>query len=193
MSEPGSQGGISLAGLGAYALWVHSQTFVKYVQGATWPNVRSSRIFERWAEGVGLLLEERMLPYMCFAQGCQRPTRCLGASCVAYMRPRKQSPVMPPPPVGQEGLLGLWHNFLFAGARGRAVAPRAAIKRGFLWWRDGAGGDYLKADFRAALKRAHLHQFTNGLAMVVSAQSGLSQWRAQAPCELGGWAAAWFS
>ena len=32
-----------------------------------------------------------------------------------------------------------------------------------------------------------------GLATVVSAQSGLSQWRAQAPCDLGGWAAAWFS
>ena len=37
-----------------------------------------------------------------------------------------------------EGILALWHNTLFAGARGRTFAPRAAIKRGFLPWSDGA-------------------------------------------------------
>ena len=146
MNEPESQGGISLAGLGVYALWVHRLTSATYVQGAVAPNVRSSRLFKYWAKRVGLLLEECMLPYMRLAQGCPHPTGCLGASCMAYMQPSKQSSAMRPPPVCQEGVPGLWHNSLFAWTRGRTVPPRAVIKRSFLRWRDGAGGDYLKAD-----------------------------------------------
>ena len=75
---------------------------------------------------------------------------------MAYMRLKKQYPLMPPPPVGQQGMLGLWHISPFAGTRGRTVTARAAVKRDFLRWRDGAGGDYLKADSRVALKPAHL-------------------------------------
>ena len=191
LSEVESQGGISLVGLGPYALCMHSQTFVKYVQGApatttlrsaTTP--RSARSFERWAEGVGLLLEERMLPYMRLAHRCRRPAGGLGSVCMAYMRLRKHSAVMLAPPVGKEELLGLWHNARFVGARGRTVAPTMAIKRGFLRWRDGAYDDYLKA-----LKSAHLQQFANGLATVLSVQSGLSQWRG----DLGCWLEKWFS
>ena len=38
----------------------------------------------------------------------------------------------------------------------------------------------------------HLQQSTNGTATVVSAHSGLCQWCAQAPCNLGGWAVVWY-
>ena len=134
-----------------------------------------------------------MLRCMRLAPGCGRPTACLGASCMAYLRLRKHSLVMPPPPAGQEGLLGLWHNSLFAGPCGGTLASRAAIKQGFLRWCDGARGDYLTADFPAVLKLAHLHHFANSMATVVSAHSGLSSWRAQASCDLVGWATAWFA
>ena len=131
MSEPKCDWGISLAGLGAYALWVHSLAFFKHGQGAPASNVWSSRFFERYAQGVWLVLEEQVLLYMRFAQGC-RPPRCFGRCGMAYMGLRKHSSAMIPLLVGNQAMLGLGHNTLFAGARGRTVAETAAMKRGFL-------------------------------------------------------------
>ena len=51
----------------------------------------------------------------------------------------------------------------------------------------------MKAHFGAAVKPGHVHQFTSGLATVVTAHSGLSQWRAQAHRDVGCWAAPCFS
>ena len=64
-----------------------------------------------------------MLPYMRLMHRFRRPAGGLGSACMAYMRLRKHSPAMPPPLVRKEGQLGLWHNALFAGVRGRIVAP----------------------------------------------------------------------
>ena len=60
MSEPETQGSISLAGLQPHTLWVESETFVKCVQGAAANSLYSTRSFEHWPQGVELLLEERI-------------------------------------------------------------------------------------------------------------------------------------
>ena len=91
-------------------------------------------------------------------------------------------------------VLGLWQNALFLGARGRAVAPKPAIKLRSLWWCDGAYHDYLKANFWVALKPFDLQHFAKGL-------HGHGGWYADWPfpvagggvCGLMCWPKKWFS
>ena len=76
-------GGISLAPLGSYALYIPSQAFVKYVHGTTPGGVRTGSEFAAWANVVGLVLVHDMLPFIRLAPRVRQPPGHLGTSCVA--------------------------------------------------------------------------------------------------------------
>ena len=55
---PVKEGGLAQASLAAYAEWVHSQSFVRFVQRLAQFAERHVAPFQRWAFSVGLLIEE---------------------------------------------------------------------------------------------------------------------------------------
>ena len=107
--EPGQ------AGLGVYAQWVHSQAFITLVSGpgpfAGWHQVP----FRSAADGVGLLLEPSVLPYLQLApmplSTSTFPQGALKSSSVV----RRGGGVMPPQPLQDLRALGVWHSVLFQG------------------------------------------------------------------------------
>ena len=61
---PAKEGGLAQANLAAYAEWVHSQSFVRFVQRPAQFAERHVAPFRRWAFSVGLLIEEEFLPFL---------------------------------------------------------------------------------------------------------------------------------
>ena len=61
---PVREGGLAQASLAAYAEWVHSQSFVRFVQHPAQFAERHVAPFRRWAFSVGLLIEEEYLPFL---------------------------------------------------------------------------------------------------------------------------------
>ena len=71
-------GGIALAPLGSYALWIHSQGFVQHVRGTTPGGVNCVDQFEEWARSLGMVLTPNMLPYIRLAPRTRQPPGHLG-------------------------------------------------------------------------------------------------------------------
>ena len=86
MAEPVAMGGIALAPLGSYALWIHSQGFVQHVCGTSPGGVRSVDQFEDGARSVGMVLTPDMLPYIRLA-GMESDTWLTG-----YLRSQDPAP-----------------------------------------------------------------------------------------------------
>ena len=93
--DPHSLGGIGLAGMGSYALRVHSKAFVPHIKGTTLPHTRSPGESWRWAEPASMVLTVDMLPYLTHQEGCCKPFGYLGTSCMAYMELRRQARIVP--------------------------------------------------------------------------------------------------
>ena len=130
-------GGIALAPLGSYALWIHLQGFVQHVRGTTPGGVRSVVQFEDWARAVGMVLTPDMLPYIRLAPWTRQAPGHPGTSCVAYSRFSRllrRFAAPPPPRSGREAQLGVWHSSLFTDSKGRSKAPPKLVRCGFASW-----------------------------------------------------------
>ena len=64
LALPPAEGGRGHVGLGLYAAWVHSQTFVQAVVRPSSLAEQHARPFRGWADRVGLILEPVFLPYL---------------------------------------------------------------------------------------------------------------------------------
>ena len=81
LALPPAEGGLGQVGLGVYATWVHSQTFVQAVVRPASLAEQHARPFRGWADRVGLVLELAFLPYLQLASQAYlpRPTFLQGA------------------------------------------------------------------------------------------------------------------
>ena len=61
---PVKEGMLAQANLAAYAEWVHTQSFVRFVRRPAQFAERHVTPFRRWAFSVGLLIEEEFLPFL---------------------------------------------------------------------------------------------------------------------------------
>ena len=189
LSETKMLGGIALAPLASYALWIHSQAFVKYVHGTTPGGVRTGSEFAAWANAVGLVLVLDMLPFIKLAPWVRQPPGHLGTSCVAYSRLLRRFPAPPPPLACREIGLGVCHSSLFADHKGRSVVPRAVVRRGYAKWGDVFWFDYLRRDVARQLNPQWWVWYAAMRATEYAVQVGLAEWRQRAPCDMGSWAA----
>ena len=131
LAEPAAMGGIALAPLGSYALWIPSHGFVQHVRGTTPRGVRSVDQFEDWALSVGMVLTPDMLPYIPLAPRTRQPPGHLGTSCIAYSWLLRRFAARQPPTSGREAQLGVRHSSLFTDSRGRSAALPKLVRCGF--------------------------------------------------------------
>ena len=109
---PPDEGGLGQASLASYAEWVHSHSFVKYVQRVAQFAERHAAPFQRWAFTLGLLFEKEFLLY--FQMGpllLSRPSFLQG-SLKLYSVVCREGGCVPPPPAWHLFQMPLWHNVL---------------------------------------------------------------------------------
>ena len=97
LALPPAEGGLGRVGLGIYASWVHSQTFVQAAVRPASLAEQHARPFRGWADRVGLVLETAFLPYLQPASiPLTRPTFLQG-TVKAYSVVRRGGGAPPPP------------------------------------------------------------------------------------------------
>ena len=193
LADPAAMGGIALAPLGSYALWIPSHGFVQHVRGTIPRGVRSVDQFEDWAHSEGMVLTPDMLPYILLTLRTCQPPGHLGTSCIAYSWLLRRFAAPPPPPSGPEAQLGVWHSSLFTDSSGRSAASLKLVRCGFSEWREVFSDSFLRLDVSRHLKPHWRKVLTSAGSAVHSVQSGLAEWRQQAPCDMGSWPTKWKS
>ena len=193
LAEPAAMGGIALAPLGSYALWIHSHGFVQHLRGTTPGGVRSVDQFEDWARSVGMVLTPDVLSYIRLALRTRQPPGHLGTSCITYSRLLRRFAAPPPPPSGREAQLGVWHSSLFTDSTRQSAAPPKLVCCGFASWREVFSDGYLRLDVSQQLKPHWRIVLASAGSAVHSVQSGLAEWRQRAPCDMASWPVKWKS
>ena len=94
LAEPEGKGRLGQAGMGTYALWTHSKSFVQYVAKPSSMPATLSEGFGRRAHSQGLVCNEVTLPYIQLAPSSPHPPGFLIAALRAYSEVKRS----PPPP-----------------------------------------------------------------------------------------------
>ena len=139
LALPPAEGGLGQVGLGIYASWVHSQTFVQAVVRPASLAEQHARPFRGWADRVGLVLEPAFLPYLQLASiPLTKPTFLQGTvkAVKAYSVVRRGGGPPPPPPPHELWSLGVWHCVFFRNKVWLTYYCPALHRRGVLRWCD---------------------------------------------------------
>ena len=128
--------GLAQASLAAYAEWVHSQSFVRFVQRPAQFAERHVAPFRRWAFSFGLLIEEEFLPFLQVALVPLPGSSFLQGSLKSYSIVRREGGEIPPPPIQRLQHMPIWHNALLRNARSFSYWSPPLIRRGVMRWGD---------------------------------------------------------
>ena len=187
---PAKEGGLAQANLAAYAEWVHSQSFVRFVQRPAQFAERHVAPFRRWAFSVGLLIEEEFLPFLQVALVPLPQPSFLQGSLKSYSVVRREGGDVPPPPIQRLQHMPVWHNALLRNFCSFSYWSPPLIRRGVMRWGDLVDNGAIPLLLWDMLAPTWRPVYLERVGQIVSSYKADLEYKGP---ELGSWAASWSS